>query len=452
MTDSASSSPIVAIVGGAVAGSEAAHLAASRGARVVVFEQNDRPWGKIEDGLPRWHESLRAKEFGRIDQAFAHPNITFVPRTAIGRDLSWQSLTRDLGFTAVVLANGAWRDRPLPVPGIDALVGRGFAYQNAFVYWFNHEHEADYRGFRFEIPDGAVCVGGGLASIDVVKIINYHLYKQALAARGVTFDAETFDKKGIPAICEAAGIDWKSLGIRGATLIYRRRPEDMPLVSADDGDSSRAAKLAQTRVRILEKAIEKFCINFIPLAGPLAVRTAPGADGQPHLVGMSFQKHAMVDGRLKVLEGETIDIDTTLVVSSIGSIPAVIEGVPMKGELYDWADWESGRLNDGDHVFGLGNVLTGKGNIVESRKNARKVMDLLTRMTLGLQSENDAEAAVEAAHDAAREAMAPVIEAALARTGGDAARVAAWVAERHAAIGYDGYTGWMDAHRPAPHH
>ena len=452
MTDSASSSPILAIVGGAVAGSEAAHLAASRGARVVVFEQNDRPWGKIEDGLPRWHESLRAKEFGRIDQAFAHPNITFVPRTAIGRDLSWQTLTRDLGFTAVVLANGAWRDRPLPVAGIDALVGHGFAYQNAFVYWFNHEHEADYRGPRFDIPDGAVCVGGGLASIDVVKIINYHLYKQALAARGVTFDAETFDKKGIPAICEAAGIDWKSLGIRGATLVYRRRPEDMPLVSADDGDSSRAAKLAQTRVRILEKAIEKFCINFIPLAGPLAVRTAPDANGQPHLVGMTFQKHAMVDGRLKVLEGETIDIDTTLVVSSIGSIPAVIEGVPMKGELYDWADWESGRLNDGDNVFGLGNVLTGKGNIVESRKNARKVMDLLTRMTLGLQTESDAEAAVEAAHEAAREAMAPVVDAALSRSGGDPARVDAWVAERHAAIGYTDYAAWMENHRPAPHH
>lgn len=445
---------IIGIIGGAVAGSEAAHLAASRGARVVVFEQNERPYGKIEDGLPRWHESLRAKEFGRIDQALVHPNITFVPKTAIGRDLAWQELTRDLGFSAVVLANGAWRDRPLPVAGIDALIGRGFAYQNAFVYWFNHEHEAGYAGARFTIPDGAVCVGGGLASIDVVKIMNYHLYKQALAARGVTFDAETFDKKGIPAICEAAGIDWRELGIRGATLVYRRRPEDMPLVSADDGDSSRAAKLAQTRVRILEKAIEKYCINFIGLAGPLAVKTTTGDDGAEHLSAIVFQKHAMVDGRLQVLAGETTVIATTLVVSSIGSIPAVIEGVPMKGELYDWQDWDHGRLNDGDDakpVFGLGNVLTGKGNIVESRKNSKKIMDLLTRMTLGLQTENDIAAVVDAAHDVARAAIAPVVEAAIARPAGDVTQVMAWIAERHAAIGYSGYTAWMEQHRPPAH-
>ena len=49
----------VAVVGGAVAGAEAASIFSAQGFLTVVFEQNDRPYGKIEDGLPRWHARLR---------------------------------------------------------------------------------------------------------------------------------------------------------------------------------------------------------------------------------------------------------------------------------------------------------------------------------------------------------------------------------------------------------
>ena len=45
---------VVLIVGGAAAGSEAASRLAQQGVLCFVIEQNDRPYGKIEDGLPRW--------------------------------------------------------------------------------------------------------------------------------------------------------------------------------------------------------------------------------------------------------------------------------------------------------------------------------------------------------------------------------------------------------------
>jgi flavin-dependent dehydrogenase len=54
---------VVAVVGGATAGAEAAGMLAARGITTVVFEQNPRPYGKIEDGLPRWHVKLRKKEY-----------------------------------------------------------------------------------------------------------------------------------------------------------------------------------------------------------------------------------------------------------------------------------------------------------------------------------------------------------------------------------------------------
>ena len=56
----------VAIVGGAVSGSVAAELLSEDGIEVVVVEQNERPYGKIEDGLPRWHAVQRKKEYAKI--------------------------------------------------------------------------------------------------------------------------------------------------------------------------------------------------------------------------------------------------------------------------------------------------------------------------------------------------------------------------------------------------
>src|SRR5574337_1011199 len=126
---------VVVIVGGAVAGSEAAFRLAERGILCVVLEQNDRPYGKIEDGLPRWHVNLRAQEEKKIDEKLARPGVRFVPRTKLGREFHLEDLV-GWGLSAVVLATGAWRDRPLPLSGIERFVGAGFCYQNPFVYWF----------------------------------------------------------------------------------------------------------------------------------------------------------------------------------------------------------------------------------------------------------------------------------------------------------------------------
>jgi hypothetical protein len=437
---------VIGILGGAVSGSEAALIAAERGALVVVIDQNARPYGKIEDGLPRWHLALRDKEFARIDENLARPNILFVPMTKVGRDLAWDTFTEGLGFSSVVLANGAWRDRPMPAD-IDAFNGRGLVYQNPFVYWYNHQLDRAYQGPTFDIPDRAIVVGGGLASIDCVKIINFALYGEALRARGIEVDAETMDHEGLPKILADHGLTREALGIHGATLFYRRRAEDMPLVSADDGNASRVAKLEATRVKLLTKVLEKYLVHFVPLASPIAPLTSE--DGA-RLTGLRFQRNAHVDGKL-VATDETFEVETRLVISSIGSIPEVIAGVPMKGELYCWKDWESGALDGPADVHGLGNVLTGKGNIVESRKNSRKVMTRLIESRLGLHA-HDVGTAVDAAHEAAREAVTPAIDAALLKKplGADAmAKIRAWVEARWSEVGYRGdYRAWMAEQRP----
>jgi len=115
----------VAVIGGATAGAEVASRLADRGVSVFVFEQNGRPYGKIEDGLPRWHEALRKKEYHLIDEKLSKPGVSFIPNTKIGEEIGFSELVNDWGFSAVVLANGAWRDRGLPIEGADEFIDKG---------------------------------------------------------------------------------------------------------------------------------------------------------------------------------------------------------------------------------------------------------------------------------------------------------------------------------------
>jgi ferredoxin/flavodoxin---NADP+ reductase len=440
---------VIGICGGAVAGSEAAARIAARGAIAVVFEQNDRPYGKIEDGLPRWHVRLRKQEYARIDANLGQPGVLFVPRTRLGRDLSFAELTRDHGLSAIVLATGAWRDRPLPVPGADAFVERGLVYQNPFVHWFNHYPESGYAGPRFEVSDRAIVVGGGLASIDVVKIINFELYGRALRERGIEVDVETFETKGIPRVLEDHGLDRASLGIHGCTLYYRRRKQDMPLATADDPTPEQLAKLETARVKIMDKVMRKYLVHFEERCAPLAPLDRDGRLG-----GLVFRRTEVREGRVLPVEGSELEVEAPLVISSIGSVPEPIDGVPMRGELYHYADWDTGALHGHEGVFGLGNVLTGRGNIKDSRENAQEVADHILEAYLGVGGDRSAlDTVSEGARRAAAERADEVVDEVVARrqplSPGQVATILDRVQSRWSEVGHDGdYARWIERVSP----
>ena len=74
-------------------------------------------------------------------------------------------------------------------------------YQNPFIVWFNHNHEPSYDGETFETPDGAIVVGGGLASIDVVKVLSLENAVKKLTDRGIIEKGHIFSPShGQPAI------------------------------------------------------------------------------------------------------------------------------------------------------------------------------------------------------------------------------------------------------------
>ena len=434
----------IAVIGGATAGAEVAHRLAEAGALVAVFEQNPRPYGKIEDGLPRWHHELRRKEYRTIDSKLSHPRVHFVPNTRIGRDIEFEDLARRWGFHAVILANGAWRDRPLPIDGANAYVGRGLVYQNPFIIWFNHADEKDWSGERFEAVDDALVVGGGLASIDVAKVLMLETTRAKLRERGIEEPLLALELKGIPKVLERHGLRFEDLGLTGCTLFYRRRLEDMPLVEIPEGATpDRRAKAESARRKLLEKAIEKYRFRVEPLAAPDGLVVEDG-----RLVGLRFRRTRIDAGKL-VTTDETFERRGRLVISSIGSIPEPIPGIAMKGELLAFADWDLGRLDAYPTVFSAGNVVTGKGNIVASRKHASHVAERAVAAFLGVEEgDRSAEADLLPDPDEATRLRTEEIARDVANQPPHDApalqRLTARIQERQAAIGYPKtYEAWI---------
>jgi len=437
----------VAVIGAATSGAEIAARLAERGVEVTVFEQNPRPYGKIEDGLPRWHVALRRKEYETVVSKLAHPSIHYVPETKIGRDLAFDALANEWGFTAVVLASGAWRDRPLPIEGAGAWVGRGLVYQNPFIIWFNHADDATYEGPTFEPADDAIVVGGGLASIDVIKVLMLETTRAKLAERGIGVDMVELEVKGIPKVLASHGLVFEELGLAGATLYYRRRTEDMPVVEIPEGaDETRREKIAASRAKLLAKAMDKYQFRFEPLAAPEDLIV----EGD-RLAGLVFRRTRIEGGRV-VLTDERFEARGRCIYSSIGSIPEPMPGIPMKGELYDFSDWDLGRLADYPSVFSVGNIVTGKGNIVASRKHAAHVAEEVIEQFLGLGDDGHEgeEALLEPERERAQataDAIAGELQCQAPIEAGVLESIRKRVAQRQAEVGYEGDLGaWLTRH------
>ncbi len=438
---------VVLVVGGAVAGSEAAAQFTARGVLCIVVEQNARPYGKIEDGLPRWHVKLRESEEDKIDAKLAQPSALFVPCTRLGRDLTLDEL-RTWGLSAIVLANGAWRDRPLPVPNADAYVGRGFYYQNPYVMWFNHYIEPDYAGPQYEVPDGALVVGGGLASLDVVKILQLETAVRALAGRGTSVDLYEVEKRGVKKTLEERGLSLEALGLKGCTLVYRRTVEDMPVAEPPDGATpEQVERTRATRRKLLTNFKEKYLFHFQDRLAPVEALV----EGD-RMAGLRLQRTEVRNGSVRVLPDRPVEIRAPLVISSIGSIPESVDGLKMRGELYPVKDKETGELEGLPGVFAIGNAVTGKGNILVSLKHGRKASQrILESYLMGDATGFEQVLAAAAAEASAK--VAPVAERVGAASLLPPERVRTIVEKVRALQARAGYPGdywdWIAAVRPA---
>ncbi len=360
---------VVLIIGGAVSGSTAVKKLTDEGIRCVVVEQNRMPYGKIEDGLPRWHEKQRINEYFKIDDIISNELVDFVPLTRIGKDVSFEEIY-NMGWSCIYFANGAWKDRSFPIKEIEDF--DNFYYQNPFVYWFNHYHESSYNGPIVDIKDDAIVIGGGLASIDVCKITQLELVRQKVESKIENFDIIEMEHKGIPKYLEQYDIKYEDLGINGTTLVYRRNIENMPLTTIpEDATPEMVEKRKLARRKILNNTLDKFLFKVAECTQPVGLSYEDNI-----LNGIEVIENEIIDGKLIAKENSNKILHGNTFISSIGSLPEPIQGIPMDGSTYNIVDEDSGKFDELEKVHGMGNAITGKGNIKASRVSAKTVGDL----------------------------------------------------------------------------
>ena len=360
---------VVLIIGGAVSGSTAVKKLTDEGIRCVVVEQNRMPYGKIEDGLPRWHEKQRINEYFKIDDIISNELVDFVPLTRIGRDISFEEIY-NMGWSCIYFANGAWKDRSFPIKEIEDF--DNFYYQNPFVYWFNHYHEPSYNGPKVDIKDDAIVIGGGLASIDVCKITQLELVRQKVESKIENFDIIEMEHKGIPKYLEQYDMKFEDLGINGTTLVYRRNIENMPLTTIpEDATPEMVEKRKLARRKILNNTLDKFLFKVAECTQPVGLSYEDNI-----LNGIEVIENEIIDGKLIAKENSNKILHGNTFISSIGSLPEPIQGIPMDGSTYNIVDEDSGKFDELEKVHGMGNAITGKGNIKASRVSAKTVGDL----------------------------------------------------------------------------
>ena len=434
---------LVAIVGGAVSGAEAAHQLTERGVECVVFDQNLLPYGKIEDGLPKWHAKLRDKEENRINEKLGHDLVHFVPGVRLGRDIQFEDLARNWGFSAILLAIGAWRDRPLPIEGVDAYVGKGLIYQNPFIHWFNHKHETGADSGAYEIKDGAIVVGGGLASLDVVKVLMIETVIKALAERG--HEVNMFDlDRSIAKVLDGLGLTLEDLGIEGCTLYYRRRIADMPLSPMPITSPETRAKVEGIREKILNNYAGKYLFNVEPLHVPVDKIVEDGT-----LKGLVFRQTRIEDGRAVPVPGTEKEVRAPYVISSIGSIPEPIPGIPHRGSMYDIIEEPCCRVSGFENVFAIGNTVTGRGNIKESLEHGRTISQRIIENYMDNTAELSMKASIATQRSEVKRSVDGLVPKISAIEPASRDAILERVGELWKLSGYDGnYNDWVAKHTP----
>ena len=121
----------VAIVGAGPAGIYAADILTKQDPDVTVdiFDRLPTPYGLIRYGVAPDHPRIK-QIIVALHRVMESDRISFVGNVHVGVDLKVDELRQF--YDAIIFATGAERDRPMPIPGIDAARSYGAADFVAF--------------------------------------------------------------------------------------------------------------------------------------------------------------------------------------------------------------------------------------------------------------------------------------------------------------------------------
>src|SRR5258708_35987711 len=151
----------------------------------------------------------------------------------------------------------------------------------------------------------------------------------------------------------------------------------------ENATRDQVAKTEATRLKMLRLAHEKYLFRVQDRRVPTGLLEENG-----RLVGLKVAETKVEGRKAEPVAGSEYKLRAPMVISSIGSVPEEIPGVSMKGEYYDFDDETLPRYVGSEHVFGVGNVVTGQGNIRSSQLHRQEVTTQLIENYLGVGDED----------------------------------------------------------------
>ena len=153
------------------------------------------------------------------------------------------------------------------------------------------------------------------------------------------------------------------------------------------------------------------------------------------------------DGEKLEKSGEEVRVDTNLVISSIGSIPEPLSEIPMEWETYDISDTVTGAVNKYEGVYGVGNAVTGKGNIMVSNRHAKNMGSFVASSLNNENKEEVAQSWEKETQEIANK-MQEIYEYLSNKPGvsdEDCTKIMNFVRDLNKRVDYDNYNSWKES-------
>lgn len=205
----------VAVVGAGPAGIYAADILSKSGREVSIdlFERLPAPFGLVRYGVAPDHPRIK-QIIVALHKILERGDVRLLANVDYGSDIKLSELRQF--YDAVIVATGAIKDAPLPIPGVDLPGSFGAA---DFVSWYDGHPDVP-RTWPLEAERVAV-LGAGNVALDVARMLAKHpkdllptdipenVY-QGLLASPVT-DVHVFARRG-PAQVKFSPLELRELG------------------------------------------------------------------------------------------------------------------------------------------------------------------------------------------------------------------------------------------------
>jgi formate dehydrogenase beta subunit len=354
----------VAIVGAGPAGLACAHDLATYGYRPVVFEAQREPGGMMVLGIPPYR--LRRDLLDAEIRAILDMGVELRTNVRLGEDFSLASLKQE-GFASVFLGIGAMRSRDLQIPGIDL---DGVLRAVDFLLNVN-------LGYRVELGDDVVVVGGGNVALDAARsalreIAAGRSTPSAGVDRVAETEAETQAEADAAGAATAAALDVARTAVR----LGARRVRCVTLESRVEMPAS-------------EFEIEEAEVEGIELLHRLGPKRILGADHVEGLETIDVASVFDVDGRFNpfFVDGteETITCDS--VILAIGQTADLSwlepdDGVETTRRGTVTVDTETMATTAGG-VYAGGDLAYGPRNLIDAIADGRRAAASIHRQLSG---------------------------------------------------------------------